>query len=221
MIQNYRILVGVSLSLLVHGLVFFNWNVNLNNNQNDVKDIGHQISINLVKYIEPVSNIITKKIKPKEITKSIVNKVDHKADYLIDEPEVIEPNEIPEIEENITQDKPENDNKNRIDQVATATANRLTDKLEKEAYIRRLLTHIEGYKFYPQSAQRRSIEGKINISFYLTENGFFSGLNIDGSRGILQRAARQAIEEAQPLPSPPTSILNGQRIAFNMVYELN
>ncbi len=91
---------------------------------------------------------------------------------------------------------------------------------ERDAYIRRLLAHIEAYKFYPSAARRRAIEGQLAVSFLLGENGDYNQLSIKGSRTVLQRAVRQALQAAQPFPKPPESMQINQRIAFNMKYQL-
>jgi len=110
-----------------------------------------------------------------------------------------------------------NDKTNQPDLIALEKLKTLKQKNE---YIKRLLIHIEAYKFYPGSARRRSIEGNLHVTFFLSDKGEPDQLSINGGKSILQRAVRQALNDALPFPEPPSSLQLNQRISFNMNYQL-
>jgi len=83
-----------------------------------------------------------------------------------------------------------------------------------------LLTHIEGYKFYPRAARRRGIEGEIRVSFTLLDNGKMKDLQVTGDQSVLVSAAQQAMEDAVPLPLPPSSMKLPRKIDISIVYSL-
>jgi len=100
---------------------------------------------------------------------------------------------------------------------------RATDGLlqaRRRQYLHELLSHIESYRFYPRAARRRSIQGDVNISFRLRDDGRYEQLELDGNESVLVSAAQQALESAVPLPAPPDGIGLSGRIEFTMAYSL-
>lgn len=95
----------------------------------------------------------------------------------------------------------------------------LTER-EKEAYLARLLAHIERYKRYPRVARRRGLEGRVEVSFLLTRGGNVRDLRTDGAHALLGRAAQAAIRESLPLPVPPAGMELPLAINFGMVFSL-
>jgi len=91
----------------------------------------------------------------------------------------------------------------------------------RQKYFSTLLTHIEGYKFYPRSARRRGIEGSIKISFRLLEDGSILDLNASGGPSILRRAAKNSVTDALPLPKCPPNISCPMQISYAMQFKLN
>lgn len=91
---------------------------------------------------------------------------------------------------------------------------------ERQQYLYELLSHIESYKFYPRAARRRYLEGNVNISFMLRDDGYYEQLTLEGEQSILVEAARNALQSAIPLPVPPKDIGLSRQIEFNMVYSL-
>lgn len=91
----------------------------------------------------------------------------------------------------------------------------------KQEYLRRLMAHIEAHKEYPRAARRRRIEGDVKVAFSLLEGGRITGLNTNGGHRLLGEAARQAVEEAVPMPAPPESMSLPWQIAFTMRFSLN
>ena len=92
---------------------------------------------------------------------------------------------------------------------------------ERESYMLQLLAHIDSHKFYPRSARRRGIEGKIQVVFYLLRDGSISDLQIKGGNKILRNAAKQAVQQSLALPPPPESMRLQEQIRFGMVYRLD
>lgn len=90
----------------------------------------------------------------------------------------------------------------------------------KQEYLRRLMAHIEKYKHYPRAAQRRNIEGDVLVSFTLQDGGHVTGLQVEGVQRVLSGAARRAVEEAMPLPEPPSALGLPWPVAFTMRFSL-
>ncbi len=113
---------------------------------------------------------------------------------------------------------------------AAASAQKVADKSHRgetddsdrvrDNYLSDLLTHIEGYKYFPQAARRRNLGGAIKVSFLLLESGDIDELEVSGEALLLKRAAEQAVRRALPLPPPPQEIRNPKRVSFVMHYQL-
>ena len=84
-----------------------------------------------------------------------------------------------------------------------------------------LMRHIEVYKNYPRIARKRHIEGKILVSFNLTQGGKIKNLSVNGKKSILKKASEQAINNALPMPSPPKSLSLPMNVKFYMDYFLS
>lgn len=91
---------------------------------------------------------------------------------------------------------------------------------EQQAYLQQLLAHIESEKFYPRSARSRGVEGDIEVSFEIMADGSIRSLSTAGGHTILQRAARQAVENSIPLPLPPVDSGMLRKVAFTIQYKL-
>jgi protein TonB len=87
-------------------------------------------------------------------------------------------------------------------------------------YLGDLAAHIESYKFYPRAARRRGIQGVIQVTFRLLENGSITDLEIKNGHKLLRSATEQALQKAQPLPRPPTTINTPLQISYGMEYLL-
>ena len=90
----------------------------------------------------------------------------------------------------------------------------------KQDYLSLLLARIKLHKFYPHIARRRNLQAKINVSFWLLSSGKLSGIEIDGGPKPLREATLKAINDALPLPAPPSTITFPVLISFNMDYRL-
>lgn len=91
----------------------------------------------------------------------------------------------------------------------------------RQQYFLRLLTHIEGFKYYPRIARKRGIEGSIKISFRLLPNGSITGLIASGYPLMLRRAAKKSVKEALPLPACPNDVICPMQISYAMKFKLN
>ena len=94
-------------------------------------------------------------------------------------------------------------------------------KVVKQRYLSKILTIIEGNKYYPQMARRRGLEGNIHVSFLLKEDGYINGLDMSGGPLLLRRAARSAVKKSLPLPTSPTEIEYPMHISYVMQFKLN
>lgn len=90
----------------------------------------------------------------------------------------------------------------------------------RREYLAVLMAHIERYKFYPRAARRRGLEGEVVVSFTLQADGRISGLQTNGGHRLLNRAAREALEAAQPLPEPPATMVLPSELTFAIRYQL-
>jgi protein TonB len=72
--------------------------------------------------------------------------------------------------------------------------------------------HLEQHKFYPRAARRRHIEGAVQVSFELLEDGNISNLQILSGHSSLQKATEESIYQALPLPARPQTLLALQSI---------
>jgi len=91
----------------------------------------------------------------------------------------------------------------------------------KQRYLSRILTIIEGNKYYPLTARRRGIEGNIHVSFMLLEDGYINGLDASGGPLLLRRAAKKAVTKSLPLPTTPNKIEYPMHVSYAMQFQLN
>ncbi len=94
-------------------------------------------------------------------------------------------------------------------------------RIVKQRYLSRILTIIEGNKYYPRIARRRGVEGNIYVSFMLKDNGYINGLDASGGPLLLRRAAKQAVKKSLPLPTTPTEIEYPMYVSYAMQFKLN
>ena len=97
----------------------------------------------------------------------------------------------------------------------------VTDRVPaRQRYLARLLTHIEGYKYYPPLARRRGVRGSIQVSFRLQANGDISGLLANGGPLILRQAAKNAVNRALPMPACPAEVTCPIQVSYAMQFQL-
>lgn len=87
-----------------------------------------------------------------------------------------------------------------------------------------LLEHLARYRQYPHAARSRNLQGTVSVRFRVDANGRVLSYDFAQSSGhsVLDRATRQMIARAQPLPKPPASMLrNGTvEVIAPIVYNL-
>lgn len=91
----------------------------------------------------------------------------------------------------------------------------------RQHYLGKLLAHIEQQKFYPRAARRRGLQGVIQVSFVLHENGTVSELRVEDGHDVLIKAAEEAVQAALPLPRPPRDVPCPLRVSYGMEFKLN
>ncbi|MCU7834092.1 MAG: TonB family protein [gamma proteobacterium symbiont of Taylorina sp.] len=101
-----------------------------------------------------------------------------------------------------------------------STADPLLIKKTRISYQALLMRHIEVHKYYPRSARKRKIQGKVLVSFSLLKDGQIKNLSINGKRSILKKASQKAVNQALPMPAPPKNIPLPMEVKFHMDYFL-
>jgi len=88
-------------------------------------------------------------------------------------------------------------------------------------YLGTLLAHIEEHKFYPRAARRRGLQGVIQVSFVLHDDGQIGDVRVEDGPDVLRKAAEEAVRAALPLPAPPRDVVCPMRVSFGMEFKLN
>ena len=78
----------------------------------------------------------------------------------------------------------------------------------KNQYLKTIASHLDKHKYYPRSAQRRHIEGEVNVTFDLLQNGHILNLKVMSKHSALERATITSINSALPMPERPDNIIN-------------
>ena len=94
-------------------------------------------------------------------------------------------------------------------------------KRETERYLTEVMAHIEQHKWYPKAARRRGIEGEVHVRFTLFPDGTARQLVVENGPSVLLAAAKQAVEKAVPMPTPPKAIHCPLECEFRMAFNLN
>ncbi|MBF0220188.1 MAG: energy transducer TonB [Gammaproteobacteria bacterium] len=152
------------------------------------------------------------KPKPKERAKSAEKVRQHEPPITLPQPEPV------------TLPAPVNEIAQQSAELPEAANNPVNDpallKEAKQAYLRRLMSHIETHKHYPTAARRRGIEGNVAVTFQLLLEGRVSSVKIDEGHHVLRKAVEEALAAAQPLPTPPATLKLPMEIAFIMQFSL-
>jgi len=96
----------------------------------------------------------------------------------------------------------------------------LIDTDARDRYLMAVLAHIESHKFYPPPAQRRGLQGRVDVHFTLDARGMISDLDVTGSNSLFVVAARDAINNAMPLPAAPSSDGFPLAVRYQMIFKL-
>lgn len=208
--------VSVLLALLVHGAVLFSWS------ESDpvIKTTGessvNSIKLSFKRTIKP-DEVIQKKVKSEPVNKppvKPVNRSDKKSAI-----KSFEEKPQPETAVRKTDEVVEQESDSHV--IDSESENDLLlIKKNRLNYFNQLISHIERYKFYPGSARRRGIEGKVSICFDLNTDGSISSLTVESKHRILKQAAEEAIKSALPMPLPDKGVKLERKVDFNMLYAM-
>lgn len=91
---------------------------------------------------------------------------------------------------------------------------------KRHAYLSSLIRKIERNKFYPRSARRRNLQGKIRVSVNVRCNGSISGLRVSGGHKLLKDAAAKAVRKAAPFQRPPSGVGCPLPISYSMKFKV-
>jgi len=202
---------AVTVSLFIHLLIFVQFMSHQLNSSAQAPEYAQRINVNLLPPPqEPPQLVKPETLQPKpELKKETIT-----------EPKPVVEKKVepkPEPAPDVVHEKAVAP---RVAETAQREATNRTVVI-KEHYLSNLLTYIEGHKYYPQSARSRGIEGSINVSFELLNNGNINNLKTDGGALVLRRAAEQAITRAVPFPSPPPEMEYPLQVSYAMQFRLN
>lgn len=77
-----------------------------------------------------------------------------------------------------------------------------------KTYVRDLATHLQATQTYPRKARRNGWEGIVVVKLHLEPTGAIERVELAQSSGfdVLDQAALQAVQDAQPLPAFPVGV---------------
>lgn len=190
-------------SVLLHAVFFIGFTSVSDNHtsQAQARVYDKRISLNL---LTPVKPDIQQEIKPKPVKKKkqkkkeSKNKLSEKVKKQSVAPEAVARN----VEDDIRRDKGE-----------------LNSQI-RQSYLDYVLNHIEGHKFYPHAARLRSIEGNIQVSFILQDDGSIRELSATGQSILLRRAAKNSVNRALPLPVCPKDVECPIQVNYAMQFQI-
>ncbi len=94
------------------------------------------------------------------------------------------------------------------------------DTTIRDRYLASVLSKIESHKFYPSPAQRRGLQGRVDVRFTLDAHGGISELDVTGGNSMFVVAARDAINNALPLPAAPSADGFPLAVHYQMIFRL-
>lgn len=193
-------IITLCFSLLIHAALFIQFsNTAMNSSQAQAPVYDTRISLNFLAAVKQTQQkpVELEQVKPKKVGR---NKIKEKN------------KDLALTHEQAAATKISND----------VQRQQINDNMQiRQRYFSTLLTHIEGYKYYPRTARSRGIEGSIQISFRLLEDGNISGLTASGGPLILRRAAKNSVSDALPLPICPPDITCPMQVSYAMQFKLN
>jgi protein TonB len=201
-------LTAIAVSVLLHLILFVQLTDTAISSQAQAPNFSTRISLNLMPPAKQPPQLVKADIPPPEPVRKPMPVPESKPQV---KPEVVK-TESPVIPELAAATKVS-------EQIQHGQANDAAHI--RQHYLNNLLTHIEGHKYYPQSARSRGIKGSIEVSFELLHNGDISDLKASGGPMILRKAAEQAIASALPFPIPPSEVNCPLQVSYAMQFELN
>lgn len=210
-------IIAVTVSLLLHLILFVQLSANADSSQAQAPQLSTRVSLNLMPPPQqPPQPVEAEQPRPKPKPKAVPKPKP--------EPKT-EPKTKKKPPEKVEEIKPEPE---VVPEQAVAT--KVAEQIQRETgndnapikkeYLKNLLTHIEGHKYYPSSARRRGMEANIEVSFELLSNGTFRDLKTSGGPLILRKAAEQAITKALPFEMPPPEVNSPLYVSYVMQFEL-
>lgn len=202
-------IIAITLSLLLHLTLFVQFSDNANSSQAQAPQLSTRVSLNLMPPPQqPPQTVEAEQPKPKpkpepKIEPKSKEKPPEKVKEIKPEPEVV----------------PEQAVATKVAEQIQRETGKDNAPIKKE-YLKNLLTHIEGHKYYPSSARRRGMEANIEVSFELLSNGTLRDLKTSGGPLVLRKAAEQAITKALPFEIPPPELNCPLYMSYIMQFEL-
>lgn len=93
---------------------------------------------------------------------------------------------------------------------------------KKRMFLKNVRSSIYAHKKYPPIAKRRNIQGRVKVTFDISQGGQISNIQTSGGSKILQKAARKSVLESAPFTIP--SVLAGQfpmqNVSINIDFKL-
>jgi protein TonB len=208
-VEHRDSIIAVTVSLLLHTILFVQFSDNANSSQ--APELSTRVSLNLMPTSQqPPQSVEAEQPKPKPKPKlepktepKEKEKPPEKVEEIKPEPEVVPEQAVATNVAEQIQRGPRNDN-----------------AVIKKEYLKNLLTHIEGHKYYPRSARRRGMEANIKVSFELLHYCTISELKTSGGPKILRKAAERAITKALPFEIPSPEINCPLSMSYVMQFEL-
>lgn len=166
----------------------------------------------------PVPQQITETVKPKQIVKkkAVVTKQKN-----------LVPKKLPVQEKPLVTASRSNTMPPARSEIIEAAISPVTDSGEKdrikERYIRQLMNTIAVYKYYPQRARRRHLQGRVEVSFVILADGTIENIRLADSSGsgILDKAALGVLRRAGRFEALPEELgLSSWAFVVPMDYRL-
>lgn len=168
---------------------------------------------------------IAKKIKKNP---EIAKKIEKKAPIRIDNETISQKIPLKKHKQELTQNtslpqikKPtDSDTRQQSNKMAINTGQSTKQHaLIEQQYLEQLIAHIAQYKQYPRLAQRRHIQGQVNVRILLLAEDKIEKLQVKQT-GLLAKASIHAVKQALPMPKIPAEIDLPFELDFVMEYRL-
>lgn len=91
---------------------------------------------------------------------------------------------------------------------------------DKEAYGRKVNSHVQRYKRYPEAAARGGMKGAVKVSISIGGSGNLASARVTGSSGypVLDGEALATVRRAAPYPKPPAGFTGTARFSLTLRY---
>lgn len=212
---------SILLAVTAHAMLFMQVG-----NQNGLKlpDINARVQTTRLSFKETLAEVPMKEISepvkpPQEVIKKITEvkpDIRKAKDKPVKEKKIVEKTEVVKVPPPVNESA--RSVENTVDTVSSTEEVWL--KQQRQDYFNLLIAHIEKHKFYPGSARRRGIQGKVSVCFTLVSDGGVADVKITSDYRILKQAAAEAIKSALPMPLPAEGVLISKPIRFNMLYAM-